>query len=435
MKRKTGFAIGLLWFAFLFAKAQSSIDTVHVVTDSVLGIVDSSVIKNQDYVRFSLNRFETPGEQTTLMQFYEKFDSLVRFHDRQLAVYHFGGSHIQADIYSHIIRTYLQTFSPQMKGPRGWIFPFSAVKTNNPWNYKVDFTGKWTGLRNVVKKEYDKPLGLMGISASTSDSISTMTIYYRPDEVHYQYNKVRVYHNIDSADYEVWIKELPLVEKIVCDHVSGFTEFDLVQPLDTVNLIFERFSSDTSTPFTLYGIELLNDDPGIIYSSIGVNGASFDDYLRCQLLEEQLAQLPPDLVIISVGTNDANADDFSPEKYEYNYSKFAEIVRRVNPECALIFTVPNDNYYKYKYPQKNIELCRDVIFNVAQNFGAAVWNFYDIMGGKGSSQKWYADQLMKKDRIHFTTEGYGIKGDLFYEAFLKWYAEFGYLHEHQTNHD
>jgi lysophospholipase L1-like esterase len=312
-----------------------------------------------------------------------------------------------------------------MKGARGLIFPFNTVKTNNPWNYKVEYTGEWKGTRCVVKKDYDKPLGLTGISATTHDSISTMKIYYRPEEpMHYSYNRLRVYHNMDSSNYEVWIRELPLVEKIICDHVNGFTEFDLQSSLDTVNLIFERLSADTTKPFTLYAIELLNSDPGIVYNSIGVNGAAFDDYLRCQLLEPQLAQHPPDLVIVSIGTNDANGPDFSTEKYEFNYRRFADIMRRLNPECALLFTVPNDNYFKYKYPQKNVAACREVIYRVAADYGAAVWDFYAIMGGFGSSQKWYLDKLMKNDRVHFTNEGYAIKGDLLSEAFLKWFTEY-----------
>ena len=46
------------------------------------------------------------------------------------------------------------------------------------------------------------------------------------------------------------------------------------------------------------------------------------------------------------------------------------------------------------------------------------------MGGFGSSQKWYKDEMMDKLRIHFSREGYLIKGDLFYEAFLKYLDEY-----------
>ena len=47
-----------------------------------------------------------------------------------------------------------------------------------------------------------------------------------------------------------------------------------------------------------------------------------------------------------------------------------------------------------------------------------VWDFYDIMGGYVSSQKWYDNKLMPKDRIHFTRKGYNIKADLLLKALV-----------------
>jgi len=410
--------------------AQHAIrDTLPFPIDSVLGIVDRSVVAHQHYIRFSKNKIDVPGDPHDLMRFYEKFDSLTKFQDRQLVIYHFGGSHIQADIYSNRVRNYLQTFDTCMVGPRGWVFPFGAVHTNSPTNYKVEYTGKWSGVRSPIKKDAAKTLGLMGISATTKDSSATIKIFRREDAPRpYDYIRLRIYYNLDSTNYVVQLRDTAHIEKTVYDRAGGFVEFNLSIPRDTVDLIVVRSTGDTSRTFTLYGIQVMNNEPGIIYNSIGVNGAAFDSYQRCTLFQEQLAQLPPDLVIISIGTNDANDADFSPKKFADNYIQFVETIRKINPHCSFIFTVPNDNYYKLRYPQKNIAKCKAVIYSVATKYNAGVWDFYDIMGGYGSSQKWYRAQLMKRDRIHFTYEGYLIKGDLFYEAFLKWYTEFTYLH-------
>lgn len=48
----------------------------------------------------------------------------------------------------------------------------------------------------------------------------------------------------------------------------------------------------------------------------------------------------------------------------------------------------------------------------------AVWDLYKIMGGLGSSQKWYRNKLMPRDRIHFTKTGYNIKADLLLQALV-----------------
>lgn len=403
--------------------------SISLPVDSCSSIMDTMIINHHPYIRFSNNRIENGGGNT-LRHFINTFDSLAKFNDRQLLIYHFGGSHIQADAYPHRVRTHLQVFDTCMRGPRGWIFPFSAVATNNPSNYHVQHTGKWTAVRSPVKKDSSKILGLMGISASTKDSVSTIKIFNGASDSSFRLMRVRVYHNFQSGNYDLRVTGINDPIKVMLDPVAGFTEFDLPYPSDTLNLVVERCTTDT-LPFTLYGIVLLNAEPGIIYNSIGVNGASFESYLRCQLFDQQLAQLPPDLAIISIGTNDANDSGFSPEKYAGNYEAFVHKIQKANPGCALIFTVPNDNYYKYRYPQKNVAKCRTVIYELAKKYDAGIWDFYDIMGGFGSSQKWYRDKLMKKDRIHFTKEGYDIKGDLFYEAFLKWYSQESCLRENK----
>ena len=38
--------------------------------------------------------------------------------------------------------------------------------------------------------------------------------------------------------------------------------------------------------------------------------------------------------------------------------------------------------------------------------------------------KWEENGLAKSDKIHFTTKGYKLTGDLFFEAFIKSYKEF-----------
>jgi len=70
---------------------------------------------------------------------------------------------------------------------------------------------------------------------------------------------------------------------------------------------------------------------------------------------------------------------------------------------------------------------RSVIYELAEEYDAKVWDLYGIMGGSGSARTWRDAGMMKTDLVHFTKEGYLIKGDLFYQAFLedylKWHNE------------
>ncbi len=395
--------------------------------DSLMGIIDTSYVRQFPYIRWGLNRFQFYSDTSPAFEkFYEKFDSLVNNKDRQLQIYHIGGSHIQADVYSHRVRSYLQNFGPGIKGPKGLLFPYTMAQTNNPWSYKVEYTGEWRAYRNVVRKD-TIPLGILGIAVSTKDTLSSIKIYTRKNEpMHYRFNKVRIYHNRGAEkNFKLDLLENIFISSITSDTVTGFTDIFLNTSLDTLNLNLIKLVSDTSH-FILYGIELWNNDPGIIYTSIGINGAAFPNYLKCTEFESQLAQHKPDLFIISIGTNDGNVtyDDFNPEIYKANYEALMKKILNVNPDAAILLTVPNDAYYYKRYPNKNMAREREMIVELAKQYKMGVWDFYGIMGDLGSSNNWYKDNLMHKDRIHFTPTGYYLKGDLFYEAFLKYLDEF-----------
>ena len=45
------------------------------------------------------------------------------------------------------------------------------------------------------------------------------------------------------------------------------------------------------------------------------------------------------------------------------------------------------------------------------------------MGGLGSSNKWYQNKLMPRDRIHFTQLGYLMIADLFMDALIDAWAK------------
>ena len=112
--------------------------------------------------------------------------------------------------------------------------------------------------------------------------------------------------------------------------------------------------------------------------------------------------------------------NFKPEEYKKNLEGMMKIVLEANPKCAILLTVPNDCYYRRKYPNKNTARQRDVIIELAKEYNAGIWDFYGFMGGLGSSYTWKNASLMRSDLVHFTKEGYHLKGELYIDAFLKY---------------
>ena len=96
------------------------------------------------------------------------------------------------------------------------------------------------------------------------------------------------------------------------------------------------------------------------------------------------------------------------------------MVRRQSPDCTFIFITNNDSYryisrgMTYNYNAPAVE---KAMFELAEEVGAAVWDLYDIMGGKNSVITWRDAGLVQSDRLHFTKSGYQLLGDLLYNAF------------------
>ena len=164
------------------------------------------------------------------------------------------------------------------------------------------------------------------------------------------------------------------------------------------------------------------DDNGIEYTSIGANGAKFESYERCNYFYSQLSLYMPDLFIISIGTNDTSVPVFDAEKYKENYKRMIDNILRINPDCAILLTVPNDSYYKKTVNKFNKE-AESVIHSLANEYKMAVWDVYDMMGGEKSSYTWYKKGLMVKDKIHFNHKGYYLKADLLLEALAHSFEE------------
>jgi lysophospholipase L1-like esterase len=381
-------------------------------------------LKNQyPFIDFSKNNFQfyTPNSPT-FETLYSNMKKMIELKDRKLNFYHIGGSHIQADIYTNDARNYLQTKWEDLPGERGMVFPFSLAKTNNPGNYSIKSTNTWSPYRCVGRDKCELEFGCLGAVVSCPDSIINIVFKYNRTEVQPKFTHIRIMHNIGELpfDFNFGENEILILDKKTHE-AKGYTDVFFTDGIDSFDLQISRLITEP-TYFQLSGFQLLNQKPGISYNSIGINGAGLYSYLDCLNFKEQLKLLPPDFFAFSVGTNDGNVpyDAFDPKVYKSNLEKMMKIVLEVNPDCAILLTVPNDSYYHRKYLNRNIAREREVIIELAIQYQIPVWDLYGLMGELGSSKKWMRAGIMRSDLVHFTNTGYHLKGDIYMDAFLKW---------------
>lgn len=379
--------------------------------------------ENYSFINYNLNKIDYPGSQNALYPFFGKLDSLIFSGQGKINVMHMGGSHVQAGTLSNAMRENFFSFSPALRGERGFFFPFRLAHTNSPWNIDLEYTGDWEGFRNSVPK-HQAHWGMSGVTATTTDSAASVKIWtFDSDSVPYSFRRLKVYHTTDSSSFNLCLAEEYDILSSRIDTSGGFTEFVFAKVHDTVSFYLEK-DAPHQHHFDFQGVKFETDEPGLTYTSLGVNGASVPSYLRCEKFVQQMHTSPPDLVIFGIGINDAYkpSSDFSQEEFEANYTTLMQQIKSTNPRVNFLYLTNNDSYYKRRYPNRNALAVKESMYKLAAENNAAVWDLFEIMGGLNSIYTWDQAGLAKGDKIHFTSKGYRLQADLLFDA-IRW--EFG----------
>ena len=364
-----------------------------------------------------------PGSRDAQDHFYGLLDSLMAGSGRSVNIWHVGGSHVQAGHFSYRLQERLTTMADSLKGERGFIFPYRIAKTNSDKSFRTSFTGEWlSAMAASTHKDLNPRFGIMGIAAQTSDSLATVGIGLNISaDTLWRFNRFRILGYASSPDVRPYLVSGTDTLDFVIDQETQSYLFDLPAETDTVMI---GFHIPEGQSFTLTGTEPISGRKGINYYCSGVNGARLTTWLeQCPDLPRDLQLVKPDLAIFAVGINDSacKAVDFKPEVFKENYRRLIRLIREQSPDCAFVFITNNDSYryisrgmtYNHNGPT-----VQKAMFELAKEYGAAVWDVYDIMGGKDSVIKWRNAGLVKSDRLHFTQEGYVLLGDMLYNALV-----------------
>lgn len=373
-----------------------------------------------DFIHYEKNRIQYFGDSSAYKKIFTTLDSIALYGEGNLNVLHIGDSHIQADYFSGKMRTNLQQSIKGGESSRGFVFPYSVAKTNNPPNYYQYYSGQWSACKNIQKNE-TCDIGLGGITLETQTPGACIEYKLRRGEyLHYSFNRVKIFHGMDTARFDVVFENDALIEDIVVNEKLGYTEYIMSAYLDSVKIRFVQ-NRALQNHFTLFGVSLESDEPGITYSATGVNGSEVGSWLRCNKLNDHLMAMNLDWIIISLGTNDGYMKYFSPDLFYINYDSLIRQIKTVAPNAAILLTTPGDNYRYKRYLNSNTEKTRDIIIEVAKKHNISVWDFHTIMGGLNSISLWYSKGLTAGDKLHYSKKGYLLQGDLLYSAFMKSY--------------
>ena len=392
--------------------------------------LDSTTIDDYANDVFSTYPFldETKNElflpnKSALDPFFKKLYDLERESKEQVHILHIGDSHIQADYFTGQVRRLFQDDLRFHLASRGFVFPYRAAKTNNPLDYKVRYSGKWDGLKSSIRRE-NSHWGVSGINAITYTENSSITVNPNPNDEGLDIEKVKVFYPVfDPKSFQVRVmldSGNVLLSSIQGD---GYVEFSFLIPQHSVTIVVEK-TAPTQNRFLLQGMLLENSEPGIVYSAAGVNGAEVATFARCEDFNKQVAQISPDLVVISLGTNDAYPTGFDSKVFKDGYNEMIKGIRKYLPNVPIIITTPGDNYRSRRRPNRNNEKAIVEMMLMAQEHNLAVWDFFSAMGGFKSIKSWRENNLCAGDMLHLSQTGYELQGELFFQALDMSYEQF-----------
>jgi len=186
----------------------------------------------------------------------------------------------------------------------------------------------------------------------------------------------------------------------------------------------------TRGPVRLFQVELFRPNPGIVYDSIGLNGAwagVLAWHMNARHWADQLRQARPDLVIIHYGTNESGYRNYIDSTYPRDVRTIIGRVRAAVPEASILIMSPMDRGVRDSSgaisTMPSIPHLVALQAKIAAENGCAFFNTFEAMGGPGTMGRWYMAEprLVSADFIHPLPAGGRIVGTLLYNALMDGY--------------
>jgi lysophospholipase L1-like esterase len=207
----------------------------------------------------------------------------------------------------------------------------------------------------------------------------------------------------------------------------GFAEFAFPAGTQTLELRV------TSGKVRLFGYRFDKDQPGVQYSSLGVNGAQVQMMARYFEAGQWAAAMQhenPDLVMLNYGTNESIYPAYIERQYPEELRTVITRIRQALPHTSILVMSPMDRGVMEGgeiVTPPALEKLIEVQRRIAAETGCAFFNTFEAMGGTGTMGRWYREQprLVSADFMHPLPQGAAKVGALFEHALVAAYEGSG----------
>ena len=371
---------------------------------------------------------------------------------RGIVILQIGDSHTSADFLTGELRRRLQ--ARYGSGAPGYVtagHPHIGVRSSS---LKVTASAGWTYKSLQKTDAVPSEFWLSGYNAIATTPGATMT-FASDRPVSFEMIEIEVLRQPGGGKIDV---KLDGVVETSYELASPKTEPVVIRLLPTRAATEKvREISITTTgrgPVSIASVAIYNKQSGITFNSIGYPGAqaSFVNKFNNKLLANDLLRINPQIVILSFGTNEASNDRLDLTNYRNSYERIVGKIKSTLPEATIVVIGPPDfselpaacrkekdrggdcgrtertasatttrecSECAWRTPPL-LNRIREVQRDIAERNGLVYWNWASIMPQECGAHRWYtaSPQLMAKDHVHFTIEGYKKSADQFLRTLI-----------------
>ncbi|MEC5147308.1 GDSL-type esterase/lipase family protein [Chitinophaga sp. 212800010-3] len=377
---------------------------------------------------------------------YNVFHAFLGADSSVVSILHLGDSHVQAGYFPLMTASLLQ----QQFGyaGRGFVFPYNLAGTNGPEDYRWSSTVRWASDR-VVDRNKSNVLGPGAITIYSQNNAPSLSFNGKPDGfMDNNFRRAKLFYDAGNTTTTVVAPNANVTITPAAFPGSPTISMATLDYSQAQQWFQARWEGNTGAQFRFYGAIMENGRNGILYNSVGINGAMYQQYNETDnVLLAGMATMKPRLVIISLGTNEAYGGRMDPLAFRDEIDRAVQLIRKQDPTVSILLTTPPDCmrmvrtatrkkigkrkyrtiYHTAYYPNPYISMVTQQIMGYARQYGFACWNFNAV----NKAQKERFAGAWAPDHIHFSTRGYQLQGQLLFEALQQSYSH--YLQETKKN--
>jgi lysophospholipase L1-like esterase len=375
---------------------------------------------------------------------------------RGLIILQIGDSHTSADFLTGELRRRLQ--ARYGRGSPGYItagHPHIGVRSSS---LKIAASPGWTYKSLQRTDAVPAEFWLSGYNAVASAPGATMTFTSERPLI-FDMIEIEVLRQPEGGTIDV---KLDGVVETSYDLASRKPEPVVIRllPVRGVTEKIREISITTTGKgaVVIASVAIYNRQAGLTYNSVGYPGAqiSLVNKLSNRLLANDLIRINPHIVVLSFGTNEASNESLDLAQYAKSYERVIDKIKTALPTAAIVVVSPPDfaelpaACRKEKAAQATcgrtpvdagagaaangaagaaeclwrtparLHQIREVQREVANRQGLVYWNWASIMPKECGAHAWFTSspQLMARDHVHFTIEGYRKSAEQFLNTLI-----------------